>query len=106
MSLRRLAATLLILSALSLSGVASAQGVPSALADPGPGLGFIAARSPQEPVDVAKALESRTDVANAKLPVYPQAAKDPKRPGPPGGKPATPPGGKPAAAAPPATSPR
>jgi len=66
----------LALSLLLLPTRVVAQATPS---DVPPGVGVLLPHAPVEPAEAAKALEKRTDIANAKLPTYPQAAKEAKR---------------------------
>lgn len=75
-------------SALALAAMASGLLVSPALAQPAPadsqpGIAMLLPQAPVSPVEAAKALEKRTEVANAKLPVYPQAVKEIKH-SPPG----------------------
>ncbi len=94
----------LALSALLLSaGQAAAQAVSP---EAPPGMAVLSPHDPLTPAQSVEALEKRTDVANAKLPVYPQAAREAKRPGgPPGPAGQKPPKPPPDQAAAPTTAP-
>jgi hypothetical protein len=73
-SLLRLAAALPVVSLLNTAPAAAQAQLGSE-----PGIAMIAPATPVEPADSAKALEKRTDVANAKLPTLAQAVHDEKR---------------------------